>query len=50
MLGASIANFESNENGTLALMFSNGHCLTILDPLKEYESYAITRPGQTIIV
>jgi hypothetical protein len=50
MLGASITNLERNENGTLALMFSNGHSLTILDPFKEYESYAITRPGQTIIV
>ena len=50
MLGASITNLDSNENGTLALTFSNGHRLTILDPFKEYESYAITRPGQTIIV
>jgi hypothetical protein len=31
-------------------MFSNGHRLTILDSYKEYESYDITRPGQTIIV
>jgi hypothetical protein len=50
LLGASITNLESNENGTLALMFSNGHRLTMLDPFKEYESYSITRPGQTIIV
>jgi hypothetical protein len=50
LLGASITNLESNENGTLALMFSNGHRLTKLDPFKEYESYSITRPGQTIIV
>ncbi len=34
----------------LVLMFSNGHRLTILDSYKEYESYDITRPGQTIIV
>jgi hypothetical protein len=50
MLGASITSFETNENGTLALTFSNGHRLTILDSFKEYESYDITRPGQTIIV
>jgi Family of unknown function (DUF6188) len=50
MLGASITGFETNENGTLMLTFSNGHLLTILDSFKEYESYAITRPGQTIIV
>jgi hypothetical protein len=34
----------------LSLMFSNGHRLTIVDSFKEYESYDITRLGQTIIV
>jgi hypothetical protein len=38
------------ENGSLALTFSNGHRLTILDLFKEYELYHITRPGQTIVV
>jgi Family of unknown function (DUF6188) len=50
MLGASIISFEINQNGALALTFSNGHRLTILDSFKDYESYDITRPGQTIIV
>ena|SRR5690348_1799074 len=50
MLGASITSLERSENGTLALMFSNGHRLTVLDSFKECESYDITRPGQTIIV
>jgi len=50
MLGASITSFQSNENGTLALMFLNGHRVTILDSFREYESYDITRPGETIIV
>ena len=50
MLGASITSFEGSENGTLSITFSNGHRLTILDSSKEYESYDITRPGQTIIV
>jgi hypothetical protein len=36
MLGASITSFEINENGTLALAFSNGHRLTIFDSFKEY--------------
>jgi hypothetical protein len=50
MLGASIRNFEGSENGTLALTFSNGHLLTIVDSSKEYESYDITLPGRYIIV
>jgi len=50
ILGASIMSFESSENGTLALTFSNGHRLTIVDSFKEHESYDITRPGHTIIV
>lgn len=50
MLGASITSFERSEDGTLALTFSNGHRLTILDSLREYESYQITRPGHNIIV
>ncbi len=50
LLGATIESFKSHENGTLALKFSNGHRLTILDTSREYESYDITRPGQTIVV
>jgi hypothetical protein len=50
LLGTTIEKFESHENGTLALMFSNGHRLTVLDSSREYESYDITRPGQTIVV
>lgn len=50
MLGASITALDSQQDGTLALAFSNGHRVTILDSFKEYESYAVTRPGQTIIV
>jgi hypothetical protein len=37
-------------DGTLTLAFPNQHRLTILDSFKEYESYDISRPGQTIIV
>lgn len=50
LLGATIESFRSNIDGTLTLAFSNQHRLTILDSSKEYESYDITRPGQTIIV
>lgn len=50
LLGGTIQNFEGQENGTLTLMFSNGQRLTILDSSQEYESYQITRPGETIVV
>ncbi|HKW65384.1 MAG TPA: DUF6188 family protein [Candidatus Acidoferrum sp.] len=50
LLGATIETFGRNVDGTLTLAFSNHHRLTILDSSREYESYDITRPGQTIIV
>ena len=50
LLGATVQTFAAQEDGTLTLNFSNGHRLTIVDNSKEYESYDITRPGQTIIV
>jgi len=50
LLGATVQSFESNENGTLALIFSNGHKLTIPSSSKQYESYQISRPGETIVV
>jgi hypothetical protein len=50
LLGATRESFEGHEDGTLRLNFSNGQRLTIFDNSKEYESYDITRPGQTIVV
>jgi hypothetical protein len=50
LLAATIQSFEVQENGTLSLVFSNGHRLTIFDSSKEYESCDITRPGSTIVV
>lgn len=50
LLGATVQTFEGQEDGTLTLMFSNGHRLTIPDSSKEYESYDITLPGRTIVV
>jgi hypothetical protein len=50
LLGSRIENFESDANGSLALTFSNGHRLILIDSSKDYQSYDITRPGQTIVV
>jgi Family of unknown function (DUF6188) len=50
LLGVTIETFEGHEDGTLRLIFSNGQRLTVLDSSKEYESYDIARPGQTIVV
>jgi Family of unknown function (DUF6188) len=50
LLGATIESFEGHENGTLSVVFSNGHRLIFLDNCKEYESYDISRPGETIVV
>jgi|SRR5580658_4759082 hypothetical protein len=48
--GATIEFFGSDIAGTLTLAFSNQQRLTMLDSSKEYESYDITRPRQTMIV
>jgi hypothetical protein len=50
LLGSTVESFASHENGTLVLKFSNGHGLTIRDSSREYESYQISRPGETIVV
>ena len=50
LLGTTIESLESNANGTLSLTFSNGQRLTLADSSREYESYQITRPGETIVV
>jgi hypothetical protein len=50
LLGATVQALDAQKDGTLTLNFSNGHRLTIVDNSTEYESYDITRPGQTIIV
>lgn len=50
LLGLKVKSIEGHENGTLALTFVNGDRLTIPDSSKEYESYHITRPGETIVV
>ena len=50
LLGARVEQVRSQRDGTLDLIFSNGDTLTILDSSKEFESYNIARPGQTIVV
>jgi hypothetical protein len=50
LLGTRIESTEGHQNGTLALTFSGGNRLTIPDSSREYESYQITRPGETIVV
>jgi hypothetical protein len=50
LLGATIQIFDGKEDGTLTLTFSNGQRLTIVDNSEQFESYDITRPGQTIVV
>ncbi len=50
LLGATIQSFNAQEDGTLTLLFSNEQRLTLRDNSKDYESYDITRPGQTIVV
>jgi|ERR1035441_1639115 hypothetical protein len=50
LLGYSVEDIERDANGMLALTFANKSRLTIMDSSKEYESYDITRPGETIVV
>ena len=50
LLGAVVNGVHGSEDGTLELTFSNGDRLTITDANKEYESYQVTRPGETIVV
>jgi hypothetical protein len=50
LLGDRVDRYEARADGTLSLAFTNGCRLTVLDSSKEFQSYDITRPGQTIVV
>jgi Family of unknown function (DUF6188) len=50
LLGDTIKTYDPHEDGTLKLFFASGRRLTVLDSSKEFESYDITRPGETIVV
>lgn len=49
LLGKTVKAVQGQEDGTLELVFSNGDRLVIRDANKEYESYQITRRGETIV-
>lgn len=50
LLGATVEQVFGQKDGTLELTLSTGDRLTVLDNSKEFESYTITRPGETIVV
>jgi hypothetical protein len=50
LLSAKVEAVHGQEDGTLKLTFSNGDRLVIRDASTEYESYQISRRGETIIV
>jgi Family of unknown function (DUF6188) len=50
LLSAEIKSFDAQEDGTISIVFFNGHRLTIFDSSENYESYTITRPGVYIVV
>ena len=50
LLGEKVASLNNSGNGSLAISFSNGCELLIVDSNQGYESYAITAPNIHIIV
>jgi uncharacterized protein DUF6188 len=50
LLTARVEAVQGQEDGTLELTFSNGDRLVIRDTSTKYESYQISRRGETIIV
>lgn len=50
LLAATVDVVKGSPDGTLELRFSNGDVLFIYDDSKQFESYTITRPGETIVV
>src|ERR1700744_6267920 len=48
LLGYSIEGIERNANRALTLVFANKGRLTVMYLNSEYQSYDITRPGETI--
>jgi len=49
-LGHTIADFQTSEDGTLRLKFSNGESLEIRDEDKHYECYLIGHQGKMVVV
>jgi Family of unknown function (DUF6188) len=50
LIGAHVVAAEGTSDGTLKLKFSNGDDLVVYDDDPNYESYVITRNGETIVI
>jgi hypothetical protein len=50
LLGKSVTRVKTDPPTTLWLEFENGERLAVVDGSREYESFTVTRPGQTIVV
>jgi hypothetical protein len=50
LIGAHVVNADGGTDGTLKLTFSNGEHLLVYDDEPNYESYVITRSGETIVI
>jgi hypothetical protein len=50
LLGQTVTDLCRKNDSTLELTFSSGDRLAVFEVGKEYESYQITRPGETIVV
>jgi hypothetical protein len=50
LTGHSVESASASRDGTLVLVFDNGHSLTFLDDSQQYESYSIRIGDREIIV
>jgi len=50
LIGASVLKVDGGNDGTLKLLFSNNEELLVYDDDPNYESYVITKEGETVIV
>ncbi|SRR5882724_5752541 len=50
LLGQTVVEVQRHGRDVLELIFASGDHLLVFDDCKEYESYQITRPGETIVV
>ncbi len=50
LLGHVTINVSSDPDGTLSMMFENGHSLKVFDDSSNYESYLISNGEEEIIV
>ena len=50
LIGASIADFQGDPDGTLLLKFTNGDSLTLYDETTQYQAYQIWHGNDPLIV